>query len=111
MAKSPAHGADHVYAATERWVEVALQSDGSLFSSGRAVWAAEPADELRERFILNPDMTGDSFEAKLEKQLSGASPEAVQLMAEILFVHLLPAQKYQGSRVSLRGAIRIEAGE
>lgn len=80
-----------VYPAIERWVDAALRSDDSLFTPGRQIWSKELLAELREHFIERPDESDDPFELKLERQLADASADAIQLMAEILFIHLLVA--------------------
>ena len=82
-------GAETVYAAADAWVERALRSDDSLFTPGRRIWASEWIDELRRRFLDSPDESQGTFFEKLERQLVGASPEAVQLMAEVLYAHFL----------------------
>ena len=108
MARYSGSGAEQVYGAAKTWVERGLKANSSLFTPERAIWARAPADELHERFVLAPDVTGESFEVKLAKQLDGASPEAIQLMAELLYVHLLPAQKYLGK--TKRGLVRSVLG-
>lgn len=79
----------NVYAAAEAWVERALRSDDSLFAPGRPLWTSEWLDELHRRFLNRPDESEDNFLDKLKRQLSGASPQACQLMAEVLYVHFL----------------------
>jgi len=44
---------------------------------------------LRHHFLDQPDFSGDDFDVKLRRQLAGASPDAYQLMGEVLYVHLL----------------------
>ena len=87
MAKKP--GAERVYAAASKWVEVALRSDGSLFTPGTPVWSLRNLDDFYDRFVLQPDESKDSFEEKFRRQLAGAPPQTIQLAAEILYVHLL----------------------
>lgn len=89
---------EQIYEAAERFVKVALGSDDSLFTPGRAVWTLRTLDELHEQFVQNPDRSGDAFEVKFERQLSGATPSAIQLAAEILYVHFLIAAKVSGQR-------------
>ncbi len=48
-------GHEEAYAAAERFVEEALESDGSLFTPGTAIWSAENIEDLYERFVGNPD--------------------------------------------------------
>ena len=83
-------GAETVYAAAAAWVDRGLTRDDSLFTPGKAVWTSEWLGELHRRFLERPDESaGVSFLDKLERQLEGAPPEAYQLMAEALYVHLL----------------------
>lgn len=81
-----------IYAVAERFVDVALRRDDSLFTPGRPIWSPSNLDELDARYVQNPDLSSGSFEEKLKQQLSGASPEAVQLMAEAMFMYFLPAR-------------------
>ena len=87
----PRHGDPAVYRIAERFVDAALRRDDSLFTPGKAIWSRPYFDELDERYVRNPDLSADSFEKKLAAQLAGASPEAHQLMAEVLYVYYLPA--------------------
>lgn len=80
--------AERMYTAAARWRDSSLLGDTSLFS-GEQVNGAAAADELLSALI---DETvsgeGDFFE-KLRLQLEGVSAEAVQLAAELLYVHFL----------------------
>lgn len=88
----PRYDADPlVYEIGARFVDVALRRDDSMFTPGRAIWSLTYLDELDAKYVQNPDLGTGTFEAKLGTQLNGASPEAVQLMAEALFVYYLPA--------------------
>ena len=82
-------GAEAVYTAAAAWVDRGLRTDDSLFTPGRPIWRTEWLDELRRRFLDRPDESGDAFLVKLERQMAGSSPEAFQLMAEVLYVHQL----------------------
>ena len=82
-------GAEKAYAASESWVERALRSDGSLFTSSEAIWSSRWLGELHRRFLDHPDETGASFFEKLQGQLRGSPPEVYQLMAEVLYFHFL----------------------
>ena len=81
--------ADAVYAAAGAWVARALRSDDSLFTPGRRIWTSEWLGELHRRFLNRPDVSGDTFFEKLERQLEGSPPEVYQLMAEVLYMHFL----------------------
>ena len=78
-----------MYAVAETWVDVALRTDGSLFTPGKAIWSSRRLGELHERFLNHPDESNDSFLEKLRRQLEGSPPEVYQLMGEVLYVHFL----------------------
>ena len=82
-------GAEKVYAAAQRWVDCALRADDSLFTPGKAIWSRQWLRELRERFLDHPDVPGDDFVQKLERQLADSPPEVYQLTAEALYAHFL----------------------
>ena len=83
------NGVENVYTGAEEWAHRALVNDDSLFTPGTPIWTAEVLGELRRRFLDQPDVSGDDFYVKLERQLAGSPPETYQLMAEVLFVHFL----------------------
>jgi 5-methylcytosine-specific restriction protein B len=73
-----------------RWLSGVLGSGDSLFTPGSAIWTADHLDELERDFSGKPDLTkGKRFLEKLHDQLANASPEAIQLMAELHAVHFL----------------------
>lgn len=83
---------DALYNAAKRFVDSCLRHDDSLFTPGRSIWSLPTLEELDRRYVQNPDLGSAPFEDKLRGQLSGASADAIQLMAEILFVYYLPAR-------------------
>lgn len=91
-------GAEYIYQVAERFKETALLATDSLLTPGRPVWTAESLEELHQRFVLQPDTSKLSFEQKLAKQLTDASDDAIQLMAEIILVHLLINIRISGKR-------------
>ena len=98
MPKRPRAGSELVYAAGPWLADAALRENGSLFDPDASVWTPERFEELNQLFVQRPDEGQASFEAKLQEQLAGATPEAVQLMAELLFVHLLITMSVGGAR-------------
>ena len=82
-------GVEKVYAAAEAWVDCALRKDDSLFTPGKPIWTRELLGELRIRFLDGSSYPDGSFLDKLEKLLADSPPSAYQLMAEVLYVHLL----------------------
>ncbi|MEU1885973.1 AAA family ATPase [Micromonospora rifamycinica] len=100
---------DAVYAAARRVLDVGLAADGSAFTFGRAVWTAQAADQLYARFVQQPDAGRGSFVRKLQGQLAGASPTAVQLMGELIYLHLLLPREIGGpaKRAVISGALSL----
>ncbi len=82
-------GVENVYSAAQKWVECALQDDGSLFTPGKPIWTKELLGELRERYLNQPDVGEGGFYDKLKQQLEGSPPEVYQLMAEVLYAQFL----------------------
>ncbi len=82
-------GVEEVYKAAEFWVEQALRRDDSVFTPGERIWSKEYLAELREHYLDQP-LGGDRrFLVKLGEQLEGASDQAHQLIAEVMYVHQL----------------------
>jgi hypothetical protein len=77
-----------MYAAARRWRDEALVSDQSLFG-GHPIDGLRAADELVEFYVNNPDLGSGTFVAKLKTQLDGVSAAAVQVAAELLYIHTL----------------------
>ncbi|MDP2183272.1 MAG: hypothetical protein Q8K99_11975 [Actinomycetota bacterium] len=96
MARLKREGADKIYAVAERFREGALDSDGSILTPGKEVWAPRLLDEMHRRFTLDQDGGKDSFIDKLECQLSGADDDAIQLMSEIFLMHVLVTMSIGG---------------
>lgn len=82
--------AQPMYEAAERWRDDFLLGNRSLFS-GAPLDAAAAVQELVDAYVLQPDVGSGTFYDKLEQQLAGVTPSAVQLAAELLFVHYLIA--------------------
>ncbi len=80
---------DELYAASVRFFERGWLSEDSVFTPGVPVWTASHFGELQRAFVEDEDVSGDSFEDKLRRQLATCSDGATQLMAELLALHLL----------------------
>lgn len=90
MARSQSPGSERIYAVHRRWLSDVLPSGDSLVTPGVSIWTVDRLSELQEHFVDAPDLTkGKTFLEKLHGQLSQASPEAVQLMAELHIIHFL----------------------
>ena len=88
-ARKTGDGVEKVYDAAQEWVKRALRADDSLFTLGEPNWTRENLAELRRRFLDQPDVSGDGFYEKLERQIAAASPQVYQLMGEVLYVYYL----------------------
>lgn len=102
MAILKREGADTIYAVARLFREQALERDGSLLTPGRSIWTIPALEDLEQRFVLSPDSSSDSFDQKLERQLDGASDAVIQLMAELLLMHLLVIHGMNASTKRLR---------
>ncbi|WP_220814170.1 AAA family ATPase [Pseudomonas paralcaligenes] len=85
---NPVHNAAPIFAAFDQWKQDCLIGDKSLFAVGPR-WTADLLGELRQLFVESPDESSAVFLEKLKGQLAEASPEAIQLMAEMLWVLML----------------------
>ena len=86
-----------VYAAARRIIEAGFAADDSAFTPGRPVWTAESADLLYKNFVQRPDAGTGSFTRKLHGQLDGVPASAIQLMAELIYLHLLLPRDLTGT--------------
>lgn len=59
------------------------------------VWTDANIEILIERFVKQPDMSGDSFFAKLDKQLEGVHDGVRFLFAEIFLLQMLPIIQFR----------------
>jgi 5-methylcytosine-specific restriction protein B len=100
-----------VHDAARRIVRAGLELDDSLFTPGRAVWTAGNAEELHRQFVLRPLEGADSFLDKLRRQLGGGTQEAIQLAAELVYLHLLVQRDVTGAtkRRLVRAVLAIGA--
>jgi 5-methylcytosine-specific restriction enzyme B len=89
VARIPSEAAGRVYDVVERWEDVALRRDGSLFTPGRSIWAPDVIDEFHQLHVQAPKPDGGTFEANLLHQLGGATAACWQFAAELVFVHFL----------------------
>lgn len=87
----PYPSAQPVYAAAARWRDRCLLDDRSLFADSEGSSVAD-AQVLVRDFVNQPDVGSDDFLTKLSRQLSQSPASAVQLAAELLYVHFLIAR-------------------
>ncbi len=87
---------DELYRIAGLFVDRALRGDDSLFTPGVPVWSLETLKDLHTRFVGRPDTSDDSFVNKLHRQLADAPPRTLQLMGEVIYIHLLVPIGIQG---------------
>lgn len=80
--------AEGMYGAAARWRDECLIGNNSLFS-GQSVDGGSAAVELVSAFVEQPDIGDGKFVPKLKSQLADVSTDAVQVAAELLYVHFL----------------------
>ena len=76
---------DQTLAAADAWRTRCFVEDRSVFTD-RSLWTLAIAEEVKARFVDNPDASTNAFLTKLSRQFAGAAPEACQLMAEMLWL-------------------------
>jgi len=76
----------------------AMRSGDSAFTPGRSVWTLQTVRELEQAFVDRPDLSGRSFDEKLDDQLAGASDDALQLFAELWCLSLAPLADYSPAK-------------
>lgn len=96
MARHQAAHASQIYDAAACFADRALRADDSMFTPGRSVWALPALEDLWQRFALDEDASSDRFEVKLQRQLTGAPNETVQLAAEALYIYFLITLSVRG---------------
>jgi len=75
-------------------LRLGLRHGTSAFDASRKAWTLAASVELMSRFVGQPDISGDSFDDKLRRQLEGVSDAAILLFAELYYLCLLPLSDY-----------------
>lgn len=83
-----------IYEAVSMWRDTCLRSDGAIFTK-RGLWTAPNVAILVKHFIDQPDEGERTFDEKLKDQLEGASPDAIRLAAELLWLMMLFPSNYK----------------
>jgi len=104
MARVNLPAAQPFYNAAQRFVDVALRGDDSLFAPGQPIWSLATLNKLHHDFVEQPDTSSRSFEIKFKDQLASSDPDTILLAGELLYVHLLPANGIKPE--TKRGQIR-----
>lgn len=66
-----------------------LQHGGSVFGTDD-VWTEANVDLLIRHFVERPDVSGDTFDTKIAKQLDGLPDGPILLLAELYLLQMLP---------------------
>ncbi len=82
--------------AAQKILRVAREG-GSLFVD-RDVWTTENLDALLKHFVRRPDVSGNSFFEKLERQLQDVDEDARLLFVEIFALQMLPISQFKVSK-------------
>ncbi len=77
-------------------IDAGLRDGRSAFLPSAAVWTLQAADELDRCYVQRLNVGKGNFIEKLEMQLAEASPGAVQLAAELLYLNALPLANVSG---------------
>jgi len=81
---------DTVEAVGRRLIDAGVASDGSLLTPELPIWTLTNLEKLKRDYVDKPDAGSEGFFKKLKRQLNGASPEVIQLYAELLILNILP---------------------
>ena len=87
-----------VYRAIEEWKRLSLVDGRSLFEPEQMVWTSTTIDDLEGRIFGEFDKSERTFVEKLEDELRGSSQASHLLMAEMMFIHLLPLSNVSGEK-------------
>ena len=97
MAKRNVPGVEHVYRASDLWVNRCLRHRLFLFDGTEHGWTPERLSELHRLSSVAPG-PGEPFLHWLGARLHSTSEEVKQLAAEVLYVHLLVTTSITGER-------------
>jgi len=82
------------------WIE-----DDSAFTAGRAIWTPGHLEELHEHYVRQRRLPGTGFEALLRAHLERVSDGGRQLMAELLYLNVLPTHTSASRKRELVGTV------
>ncbi|MET3861399.1 MoxR-like ATPase [Dietzia sp. 2505] len=74
---------------------LSLVRNGGSVLTDRDVWTDANIEALVERFVKQPDASGESFFTKLDGQLEGADDDVRVLFAEIFLLQMLPITQFR----------------
>jgi 5-methylcytosine-specific restriction enzyme B len=79
------HDISEVLAASKRWKEKCLLTDGSVFI-GQPLWTQRAFEAIQEFVVGEPEAGEDSFLEKLQRQTRNAPGDLKKLLSEMLWV-------------------------
>lgn len=89
-----------IYETIELWKKNSLFQDRGYIWSEEDIWSHENLSRFRTIFIDNPDISGDTFYTKLERQLKGENQAIYKFMIEFIFIYfIVPAQTTYETKV------------
>ena len=109
VTRAPYPSAQPVYEAAAAWRDRCLLQERSLFAD-RAGSELGDARVLVRDFVEQPDLGKDDFLTKIQGQLGRSGGAAVQLAAELLYVHFLIARSDAVSGARKREVVRRVLG-
>ena len=80
-----------LYKAFSQFAQHCLLQDQSLLWPDLSLWTLKNLEELKERFIDQPDFSNKSFPEKLEGQLENAPPALWGIVADLYYIYCLPS--------------------
>jgi len=89
MAKHPR--APKIYPAFSQFTQRCLVEDRSLLWPAETIWTLENLEEIKQRFIDNPETSKGDFWEKLRGQFAGAPQGAIKALADAVCVYTLPS--------------------
>ncbi|WP_163719691.1 McrB family protein [Mycolicibacterium psychrotolerans] len=102
-------GASFVETLGPRIVTSGLLDGRSTVAPAEMVWTVAAAAELIDVYVDSPDVSDESFDNKLRKQVSAATRQARILFADLILLNLLPLGDY--GAVRKRELIRLPIEE
>jgi 5-methylcytosine-specific restriction protein B len=78
--------AAQVFAAADKFKQLCLLDQVSLFLDGQILWTTEHFQALIDNYVMQPDVGDGGFYEKLAGQLATCQPPDVALMAEVFWI-------------------------
>ena len=105
MARFP--GNEVLYNVFQDFLNLCVTNNQSLLWPDSEIWTPENVSNVKKRMVDGPIMGNNlSFEEKLQKQMTNASPELWGIIADIYYIYFLPSTfiKYETKRRDIEWA-------